>query len=125
MKTTKIFLGKLNESFSDKNSSLGSSYLRFILADILNNQKFFFNNTDLNKDISVITTISFCDISENKINDNFEFENISKTGSFLNKNKSKTTINNIKIFEYEDDIVIEGIKEIQITTIDQFDKLIQ
>ena len=129
IKSTKIFLSNFSDSFSKKSACLASSYLRFTLADVLNNQNFFLTEKDLDSDISIITTVSFCEIFENKILDNFDFGNLNANNS-NNKSKSygsSVNANNasIKIFEYEDEIVIDGVKEIKISDIHQFEKLIK
>ncbi len=129
MKSTKIFLGSFSQSFSDTNNSLGSSFLRFILADIINNQNFFLYESDIINNISILITISFSEIFENKILDNFNLDNYANKQNNRNKNHVENTSSNynsnIKIFEQDDEIVMDGIKEIQITKIEQFDKLIK
>jgi hypothetical protein len=58
--------------------------------------------------------ISYIDISENKIKDNFNFDTIS--GSDYCK---------LKIIEYNDEIILDGIKEISIKTDEQALSLIR
>ena len=57
-----------------------------------------------------------------KINDNFEFNSLNDKNKKSNQNNAN---NNKKIFDYEDEIVIDGLKEIQISKIEQFDKLME
>lgn len=135
IKFTKIFLSKFSDSFSAKGACLSSAFLRFILADVINNQNFFLTEADLDSDISVITTVSFCEVFENKILDNFDFRgsnsnnnntnNNNSNKSKSNSNSNTNNFNNIRIFDCEDEVVIDGIKEVQITKVEQFDKLIE
>jgi len=139
IKATKTFLSKFSDSFSAaKTDCLPSAFLRFFLADVLNNQNFFLTEADMDSDISVITTVSFCEIFENKILDNFDFSAATTAAGSNANNKSKNhcsavnsnnhhakSNNNNRIFEYEDEVVIDGVKEVQITKVEQFDKLIE
>lgn len=58
--------------------------------------------------------ISYIDVSENKIKDNFNFDAVS--GSEFCK---------LKILEYMDEITVDGIKEISIKTGEQVISLIR
>lgn len=121
IKASNIFLCDFSDTFADTNKYIAGAYLRFILNDILNNQNFFLNKNNSAEDYKIMTTVSFTDIYENKINDNLDFEKYKATdNSCKNNNKS-----NIKLFDFDDEIIMEGVKEIHITNIEQFDTLMK
>ena len=93
-------------------------FLKLFLNDILNNQSFFCSEN--NK--CIITTISFCEINENKIIDNFDFSSDNNLNDKKNKPLNK---GNKKIFDYDYEMIIEGLKEIQITAIEQHETLMR
>lgn len=58
--------------------------------------------------------ISYIDVSENKIKDNFNFDSVSSS-QFCK----------LKILQYMDEIIVDGIKEISIKTDEQVISLIR
>ena len=77
----------------------------------------------LNKDEdTLIPIISFCEINKNYIVD--YLKNISDINNYENKEKKGIVINNPKINYYVDDIIIDGINQIQISNEDEFISLL-
>jgi hypothetical protein len=62
-----------------------------------------------NKDL--ILTVSYIEVYENKLKDNFNYEN--------------TSYSTLKIQEYEDEVSLEKVNEIQIKEVEHFDYLMK
>ncbi len=74
----------------------------------------FCRSREIEKKVGMIT-VSYCDIYENKFRDNFKFENFPMEKEF----------SHLKILEYPDEIIIEGLKEIEISSSEQMEYLLK
>jgi hypothetical protein len=102
MKGTFIFVSKSCDTFNydpKKSDDTLNEFIRLNLREL-------FESVGKNSDLFV--TVSFIDIS-NKIRDHFNFDT--------------TGYSQTKILEYEDEISLEGVKEIQIKSVEQYDCL--
>ena len=101
-----IFISNVGDTLIDGTDS-PANFMKNNLKEIFN----ILNNTSYMKQANIFITISYIEIYENKYKDNFNFDNNIKIP--------------IKINEYEDEICIDGLKEIQIIKLEQFESLIK
>jgi hypothetical protein len=106
MRGTFIFIVPTAETLLGKEYDSVGEFLRKFLVEIFNK----YDNTGFRKKEGMFITVSLIEIFDNKYRDCFNFENLNK--------------NTIKLNEYNDDICIEGVKEIQIKSIEQYQYLI-
>lgn len=113
---TVTFIGDRNDNLTEE------PYKGFIVKCI----KECLNNIDikkLHKDAdSLIPIISFCEI--NKMYAIDYLKNISDITNYENKGKSGVIINNPKLNYYEDDIIIDGLNQVQISNEEEFISLL-
>jgi len=113
---TVTFIGDRNDNLTEE------PYKGFIVKCI----KECLNNIDikkLHKDVdSLIPIISFCEI--NKMYAIDYLKNISDITNYENKGKSGVIINNPKLNYYEDDIIIDGLNQVQISNEEEFISLL-
>ncbi len=106
MRGTFIFITHSNETLLGKEYNSVGEFLRKILEEVFN----IYNNTGYRKKEGMFVTVSLIEIYDNKYRDCFNFENFNKFP--------------LKLNEYNDEICVEGIKEIQIKSIEQYQYLI-
>jgi hypothetical protein len=106
LRGTFIFVVSNTETFLSKEYNTIGEFLRKKLEQIFN----IFDNTGYRRKEGMFITVSMIEIYDNKYRDCFNFENLNR--------------NNIKLNEYSDEICIEGVKEIQIKSIEQYQYLI-
>jgi hypothetical protein len=75
----------------------------------------FCRSREIEKKVGMIT-VSYIDISGNKFKDNFKFDNTPQ---------SEKEFSPLKLLEYQDEIIVEGIKEIEISSSEQMDYLLR
>ncbi len=130
MRSTLFFLSKYSDSFLNINNnninsnkyssiSLPCSFAYSFINDLLNNLEFFKRDNSIDENF---LTISYYEISENKIIDLFDF-NSYEIDTFGNKIKTGKT--NLKIFECEDITSIEPLIEAQIKKLEHFNSLMK
>ena len=111
------FIGDRNDNLTEE------PYKGFIVKCV----KECLNGLDIKKvnkgEDTLIPIISFCEINKNYIVD--YLKNISDINNYENKEKKGILINNPKLSYYEDDIIIDGINQIQISNEEEFISLLK
>lgn len=111
------FIGDRNDNLTEE------PYKGFIVKCV----KECLNGLDIKKvnkgEDTLIPIISFCEINKNYIVD--YLKNISDINNYENKEKKGILINNPKLSYYEDDIIIDGINQIQISNEEEFLSLLK
>jgi hypothetical protein len=106
-------MGKNNDSFFETNE-YAFKFVHNALEEIFNASSLPYKYMKNNFKIAV----SYVETSEMKIKDYFNFED--DLSSYGGVKDSK-----LKIVEYPDEIVIDGVKEIVISSVDQFEALLK
>lgn len=113
---TVTFIGDRNDNLTEE------PYKGFIVKCV----KECLNNIDIKKlhkdEDSLIPIISFCEI--NKMYAIDYLKNISDITSYENKGKLGVIMNNPKLNYYEDDIIIDGLNQVQISNENEFISLL-
>jgi hypothetical protein len=115
---TIVFVGDRNDNLSEE------PYKGFIskcIKECLNGINISINIKKLNKDESLIPIVSFTEISKMYVID--YFKNITDLNNF-DRTENNNIITNPKLNFYEDDIIIDELSQIQISTDDEFISLL-
>jgi hypothetical protein len=112
-KGTLSFISNSSDSFSNINSDL-NSFLKNSMGEIFRENSFC-RSREIENKVGMIT-VSYIEISENKYKDNFIFNDLTL---------KKEQFSNLKLIEYSDEIIIDGVKEIQISSSEQMEYLLK
>lgn len=112
-KGTITFLSNSSDSFCNTNSDL-HIFIKNSMGEIFRENSIC-RSREIEKKVGMIT-VSYIEISENRFKDNFKFDNtphMEKEFSLM------------KLLEYQDEIIVEGIKEVEISSSEQMDYLLK